>query len=92
MTEEPTTFGAALRHLRLAAALTQEELAERAQLSERAIRDLERDRGRTPRLHTVRLLAEAMGLDDEEKARLLALARPVPGRTEVAEGVLPPSQ
>lgn len=49
MTEEPTTFGATLRRLRLAAALTQEELAERAQLSERAIRDLERDRGRGPR-------------------------------------------
>lgn len=72
------TFGALLRRLRLAAGLTQEKLAERAQLSERAIRDLERDRGRTPRLQTVRLLAGALGLDDDEQARLLAAARPTP--------------
>ncbi|MGI8827334.1 MAG: helix-turn-helix transcriptional regulator [Chloroflexota bacterium] len=42
MTEgEPVRFGALLRRLRLAGGLTQEELAERAQLSERAVRDIE---------------------------------------------------
>lgn len=76
MTGEQATFGAWLRCLRLAAGLTQEELAERSQLSERAIRDLERDRGRSPRLHTVRLLAEALNLEGEAQGRLLALARP----------------
>jgi transcriptional regulator with XRE-family HTH domain len=39
-----TTFGDLLRRYRLAAGLTQEELAEQAHLSPRAISDLERGR------------------------------------------------
>jgi predicted ATPase/DNA-binding XRE family transcriptional regulator/Tfp pilus assembly protein PilF len=74
---EPVAFGSLLRELRLTAGLTQEELAERAQLSERAIRALERGQGRTPRLQTIRLLAQALGLDNDGQSRLLAAARPV---------------
>src|SRR5579859_3465065 len=71
-----TTFAARLRRLRLAAGLTQERLAERAGLSARAVSDLERDSTRTPRLETASLLAEALGLNTEDRARLLAAARP----------------
>jgi transcriptional regulator with XRE-family HTH domain len=73
---DPTAFGAQLRRQRLAAGLTQEALAERAGLSSKAVSDLERDPARTPRLGTVTLLADALGLDPEQRAGLLAAARP----------------
>ncbi|MER7844311.1 helix-turn-helix domain-containing protein [Kitasatospora sp. NPDC096077] len=69
--------GPLLRRWRLRAGLTQEELAERSGLSSRAIRDLERGRVRRPRLSTVRLLAEAMGLTEQERSQLSEAARPV---------------
>lgn len=81
--EEPLAFGALLRHLRQAAGLTQEELAEQSNLSERAIRHLERDHDRTPRLHTVRLLAQALALDRDGQSLLLAAARPTHGDRDV---------
>ena len=56
--------------------LTQEALAERAGVSARAVSDLERDPRLRPRLDTVALLADALGLDPEQRARLLAAARP----------------
>src|SRR5258708_7489338 len=56
------SFGPLLRRYREAAGLTQEELAVRASLSARGISDLERGRRQTPRLETVRLLAEALAL------------------------------
>ncbi|WP_129670052.1 ATP-binding protein [Phytoactinopolyspora endophytica] len=71
-----TTFGARLRELRLAAGLTQEALADRAGISARAVSDLERDPLRTPRLDTVRLLADALALTTQRRAELLALAQP----------------
>lgn len=89
MTQKETTeakleqlpFAVLLRRLRLAAGFTQEELAERAQITDRAIRDLERAGGRTPRLQTVQLLAQALGVDDETRASLLSAARPAAGRS-----------
>jgi len=45
---DPTAFGESLRQLRIAAALSQEALAERAGLSPRGISDLERGVRRTP--------------------------------------------
>lgn len=53
-------FGDRLRHDRIAAALTQEELAERAGLSVRAISNLECGRVRRPRRGTVQRLASAL--------------------------------
>ena len=50
-------FGALLKRYRLAAGLTQEELAERARLSVRGITDLERGARRTPHKDTLQLLA-----------------------------------
>jgi transcriptional regulator with XRE-family HTH domain/tetratricopeptide (TPR) repeat protein len=65
-------FGALLRRYRLAAGLTQEELAERARMSARAISDLERGLARRPRKETVQLLADALRLAGQEQAALAA--------------------
>src|SRR5690242_6805320 len=70
------SFAERLRQRRLAAGLTQEALAERAGVSAKAVSELERDPARAPRLDTVALLAEALGLDPAGRARLLAAARP----------------
>ena len=65
-----TPFAQLLRRQRLARGLTQQELADRARLSERSISDLEREVKTAPRLVTVRLLIEALGLDGAEAAAL----------------------
>ena len=75
MSDDLHSFGARLRRLRVAAALSQEELAERAGLSARGISDLERGARRAPYLTTVRLLADALGLDADERAALVHAAR-----------------
>ena len=66
-------FGDLLRSYRQSAALTQEELADLAQLSPRAIWDLECGRTQRPRRSTVDGLIRALPLDDRQ-ARLLATA------------------
>ena len=69
-------FATRLRRFRDAAGLTQEELAERAGLTVNAIGALERGERRRPYPHTVRVLGDALGLDDTERAELAAAARP----------------
>jgi transcriptional regulator with XRE-family HTH domain len=69
-------FGARLKRHRLAAGLTHEALAERAGVSARAISDLERGLSRAPRDATVALLAVALRLPPDERAALVAAARP----------------
>ncbi len=64
-----TSFGDELRRLRRRSGLSQEALAEHAGLSTEAISLLERGR-RTPRMTTMRLLADAMGLDATDRSRL----------------------
>jgi transcriptional regulator with XRE-family HTH domain len=59
-------FGELLRNSRLRAALTQEELAERAGLSVRAVGKLESGETTRPRPVTVRMLGDALGLEDPE--------------------------
>ncbi|MFH9660885.1 ATP-binding protein [Streptomyces sp. NPDC017248] len=74
-------FGQRLRRLRTRAGLSQEALAHDAQVSVRALADMERGRTRGPQRRTVRALAEALGLDDDEAADLdssAALGRPRP--------------
>jgi predicted ATPase/transcriptional regulator with XRE-family HTH domain len=85
-TTASATFGTLLRRYRLASALTQEGLAERAGLSARGVQDLERGVRIAPRPDTVRLLADALGLDAESRAGLIAAARP-----ELAAPVTPGS-
>jgi tetratricopeptide (TPR) repeat protein/transcriptional regulator with XRE-family HTH domain len=69
------SFGDLLRRYRLAAGLTQEELADQAGLSVRGLSDLERGARRAPRRETVQLLAEALHLPAAERTRLEAAAR-----------------
>src|SRR5215213_4664739 len=68
-------FGRRLRHAREVARLTQEELAALAGLSAKAIGALERGERRHPYPSTVRALAAALRLTEEEYA-LLADAVP----------------
>ena len=62
---EEAPFGARLRGLREAAGLTQEELAERAGLTAKAISMLERGQRKRPYPHTVRALADALKLSED---------------------------
>jgi tetratricopeptide (TPR) repeat protein/transcriptional regulator with XRE-family HTH domain len=63
-----------LRLRRLAANLTQDELARRSNLSVRTIRNLENGRTLQPRRQSVHLLARALALNDDEHDRLLLAA------------------
>jgi predicted ATPase/DNA-binding XRE family transcriptional regulator len=91
--QRSVTFGATLRKLRDAAGLTQEELASRAGLTALAVSALERGARKRPYPHTVRALAEALDLSDDERAILIeAVPRrdsdaPVPEKATVT----PPS-
>jgi transposase len=71
------SIGALLRAYRHWALLSQEQLAARAGLSERTVRDLEAGRVRTPRTDTMRLLADALQLSGPERESWLAAARRV---------------
>ena len=78
-TRHPTgtsTFAQVLRRHRIAAALSQEALAERAGLSTRAISDLERGVKTRPYPETVRLLADALDLDLPARTEMARAARP----------------
>ena len=78
--EDPAAFGTLLRRYRLRAGWTQETLAERAGISTRAVSDLERGLNRTPHRDTLALLADALGLLDEEHRALESAAQPAPRR------------
>ena len=75
MTDKSQVFGDLLRRHRILAGLSQEELAERARLSSRAISELERGVKRTPRRETVQLLVEALGLSGEARTAFVTAAR-----------------
>jgi transcriptional regulator with XRE-family HTH domain len=94
---QPAQLGFLLRKHRLAAGLSQEELAERAGISARAVSDIERGLRMAPRPETIRMLADAFALDAVDRAKLLAAARPEPIRrlylvnpAEALPGVLAP--
>lgn len=63
-----------VRMWRVRALLTQEQLARATGLAVRTIRRLESDGLRRPRTGSLRLLADALKLDDEERAQLVAAA------------------
>jgi len=75
VTAPAPSFGALLKRYRLAAGLTQEELAERAGLSVRAISDLERGLHRSPQKETVNLLADALRLKPDDRVALQGAGR-----------------
>jgi transcriptional regulator with XRE-family HTH domain len=78
------SFSGLLRRLRSEAKLTQEELAETAGLSMRAVSDLERGIHRTAHKNTAMLLAGALGLTESATALFVAAAR---GRTPAADAL-----
>ena len=89
ITEEAPAFAQLLRQARLAAGLSQEALAGRAGLSVEAVRTLETGRRTAPRRETVALLARALGLGPDERARWkAAVGRARPG----ASGAVPPAR
>ena len=69
------SFGGLLRQLRAEAQLTQEELAEAAQLSPRSVSDLERGINRTAHKTTALLLADALNLTGPVRTAFVAAAR-----------------
>jgi predicted ATPase/transcriptional regulator with XRE-family HTH domain len=69
------SFGTQLKRHRVAARLTQEQLAEQTGVSARTISDLERDLGHRPRKDTVTLLADALGLAPADRTAFEAAAR-----------------
>jgi transcriptional regulator with XRE-family HTH domain len=74
-TDQRTEFGELLKGHRAAARLTQDELAERAELSVRGLRYLERGL-RRPYPDTVRRLVVALVLSPPDQATFIAAARP----------------
>jgi len=76
------SFAALLRRLRAGAGLTQEELADAAGISLRAVSDLERGINRTARKDTALLLAGALSLTGQVRALFVAAAR---GRAPAAD-------
>jgi tetratricopeptide (TPR) repeat protein/transcriptional regulator with XRE-family HTH domain len=94
--EAPVTFAGVLRKLRTGLQLTQEELARAANLSVRAVSDLERGVATTPHRDTVRLLADALHLMGPTRTEFEAAARgpaapgeAVPGGVAAATRTLP---
>ena len=76
MTDQPELeFAGLLRELRVAAQLTQEELAEAAGLSSRTVSALERGVNRTTHKETARLLADALHLTGPARTQFEAVAR-----------------
>src|SRR5579863_1244146 len=80
-------FGGLLRRRRMAAGLTQEELAARTGLSIRAIRDLERGITSRPYRNSIERLADALGLTSGGRAEFVEAARPV---NEIGAGTREP--
>jgi transcriptional regulator with XRE-family HTH domain len=76
-------FGSLLRDLRRAAGLTQEELAERARVGVRTLRDLETGRTSRPQRSTVDLLAAALELDETERKDFVVSSRGWPATAPI---------
>nr|WP_296067116.1 helix-turn-helix domain-containing protein [uncultured Actinoplanes sp.] len=81
-----SVFAVVLRRHRLRAKLTQDELAGRAAIGVRTVRDLERGRASRPQRTTVELLAAALGLAGADREAFLAAAR-----GQATEEPLPPT-
>lgn len=80
-----TQFGAMLRSHRRRVGLTQQKLADSAQLSVRTVRDLESGRVAQPHRKTMQLLANALGLDGPALSALRGAATRAPLPTLVGD-------
>jgi tetratricopeptide (TPR) repeat protein len=74
MGDDGTGFGAVLRARRLSAGLSQQELAEAAGMSVRAVSDLERGRTRRPYPDSLSRLADGLRLSDGARADFITSA------------------
>jgi tetratricopeptide (TPR) repeat protein/transcriptional regulator with XRE-family HTH domain len=70
-----SSFADLLRRQRESAGLTQAELAVKAGLGQRTVSNLERGINRSPYLNTIRLLADALGLNEAARSQLIGAAR-----------------
>jgi predicted ATPase/DNA-binding XRE family transcriptional regulator len=82
--ERPRRFADLLRSYRISSRVSQEDLAERAGISAKAISTLERGVRLAPRRETVALLAEALALTTEEHRGLEEAAARARMRSRVA--------
>jgi len=84
--------GGYVRYHRLRAKLTQEELATKAGISVRALRDIERGRAQNPRPQTVEMLADGLGLTDGDREAMLVTvdAAPSAGAARPRTRCVPP--
>jgi tetratricopeptide (TPR) repeat protein/DNA-binding XRE family transcriptional regulator len=92
--EQDASFGTIVQQHRVAARLTQEELAELAGLSVRALRDMERGHTQRPYRQSVRRVADALTLAGPARAQLLRAARATrtgPGSTPAGPGARGPA-
>jgi predicted ATPase/transcriptional regulator with XRE-family HTH domain len=86
------SFGALLRRYRERASLSQEELSERAGVTSQAISNLERGERRHPYPATIRSLADALELAEEEREALqAAVPRRGQARVPASSGGVPDS-
>jgi predicted ATPase/DNA-binding XRE family transcriptional regulator len=85
MASAPPAYAVLLRQLRVAANLTQEELAARAGVAARTLSDIERGLRRKPYPATVRQLADALDLSPGDYAALQDAVREArrPGQSDV---------
>jgi tetratricopeptide (TPR) repeat protein/transcriptional regulator with XRE-family HTH domain len=87
------SFGVLLRWYRLASGLSQEELAQRAGLSVRALANMERGRTRRPYKRSVQLLADALALSElqyldlDRASRLVTSDAAIPGLAATREAM-----
>jgi len=90
MTAQDGGFAALLRQRRRTLRLTQADLAARAGVAVRTVRELERGRTNRPQRSTALLLADALELSGAERDRFLAAARP--GGLRVPAQRTPPAE
>ncbi|MDT8912028.1 helix-turn-helix domain-containing protein [Amycolatopsis sp. PS_44_ISF1] len=83
--------GVLLRAMRRQARLTQEQLAERSEVSVSTIRRLENGKPIDPRMGTVKLIADALGTTAAERRRLLAEFGAPPDPADADDPAGPPA-
>lgn len=79
--DSASPFGARLRRMRVAAGVSQEQLASRAGLTAKGISAIERGERKRPYPHTVDAIADALNLSGDERETFVAAA---PRRTGMA--------
>lgn len=89
-------FGTLLKRLRLQAGLSQEQLAERARVSAKAVGSYERGDRRAPHRNTLALIVDALGVTGAARDELLSAAdqarRRGPSAVDFASSGEPPAQ